>query len=277
MREHFYKGLEMSQNVIIQEKDNAVVIQFTGIDLTQATDLVVRLGNEGGGYTDVSLANDPDNVVIEDSTTLKVYAGDLFLSASEFNIEVTYFDADSTYGTLIAGKEIGNLPRVEVSGYSNIITYESLPEFANSFVDYYEFIDYCYKRRLPVPSTTSQGQQCLLDAMDYLLTFESNMQGYRSEKGQNLMWPRRGVCLYGYQFPDDEIPDSIKKAQMEAAAYAVNNELMVNEVLSNVKKEKIDVLETEYFEAGVRTKVNLPRVLAHLGPLMLDNNVLVRS
>lgn len=64
---------------------------------------------------------------------------------------------------------------------------------------------------------------------------------------QSLQWPRINVIVgNGYYFPTDTIPQRIKDAQCELALIALSAELAPN-VSAGIKREKVDVLETEYF------------------------------
>jgi hypothetical protein len=262
----------MSLNTVIQNLDNPIVMQFTGVDLTQATNIRVKIGTPLSG-TIVDSDTAPGIVVITSPTVLTINAGSLFLQALNTHVEVVYFDSDYPEGLMIAGRQVGSTELISVDGFSTVVEYNpSTISVANSYVTAITFIDYCYKRGLPVPRTAADADRCLLDAMDYLSQFEQQMQGYRSSREQRLAFPRRGVSLYGWLLQSDEIPDEIKRAQMEAASYAVNNPLLHSETVSNIRREKLDVLETEYFQGGQRTTVRLSRVMACLAPLLSDTS-----
>jgi hypothetical protein len=78
--------------------------------------------------------------------------------------------------------------------------------------------------------------------------------GVRAGRGQGLGWPREGaVDGDGLVIGDDEIPAEVREAVCEAAL----RELADPGVLSGdesaqgaVKRERVDVIETEYFEGG---------------------------
>lgn len=63
---------------------------------------------------------------------------------------------------------------------------------------------------------------------------------------QNLAWPRYDVVIDGVTLARSPIPQRIKDAQCELALIALSADLAPN-VSAGIKREKVDVLETEYF------------------------------
>lgn len=63
---------------------------------------------------------------------------------------------------------------------------------------------------------------------------------------QAMQWPRIGVLIDGHSLDTDTIPQRLKDAQCELALIAMGSDLAPN-VSAGVKREKVDVLETEYF------------------------------
>ena len=83
---------------------------------------------------------------------------------------------------------------------------------------------------------------------------------------QSMEWPRDYVEISGYLFPFDEIPQRIKDAQCELALIALSADLAPS-VAAGVKREKLDVLETEYFAgapAGTTVYTAVNNLLADL-------------
>jgi hypothetical protein len=66
---------------------------------------------------------------------------------------------------------------------------------------------------------------------------------------QPLEWPRYDVDVSGYTFPYDQIPQRLKDACCELALRALSGDL-AEDFTSGVKREKVDVLETEYFQGA---------------------------
>lgn len=148
---------------------------------------------------------------------------------------------------------------------------------SNSFVDDAAYVAYAALNGLTIAPTAEQREIDLLTGMNYLLGKEDLFQGYRVTSTQSTFFPRTDVYLFGWSINSDTIPELIKKAQMEAAAYNTSGTLLSNTVMNNVESEKVDVLEVTYFKGGSRSNVNLQRVNVHLKPLYKDANKLVRT
>lgn len=149
-----------------------------------------------------------------------------------------------------------------------IIEDGSIVAGAESFVTAAEFTDYADKRGGEYPATEAEQEQLLRLAVDYLFREERKMQGYRVSEDQDLMYPRSGVCRYGFTVASDEIPQELKNAQIEAALYQNENELLINSSGQNVKKGKLDVMEIEYVSGDSYNSGSFQRVEAYLDPLL---------
>ena len=148
---------------------------------------------------------------------------------------------------------------------------------SNSFVTDAEYTAYAALKGLTVGVDAAAREIDLLAGMDYLLKHEPCMQGRRVSSTQSVLFPRVGVWLFGYSVNSDVIHDYVKNSQMEAAAYNTSGTLLSNTTITNKQKEKVDVLEVEYFKGGSRSNVNLQRVNVYLEPLLEDTNKLVRT
>lgn len=83
---------------------------------------------------------------------------------------------------------------------------------------------------------------------------------------QSMQWPRAGVEICGYPAPGDYIPPRLKDAQCELALISLTADLAPN-VAAGVKREKLDVIETEYFAgapAGTTVYTGVNNLLADL-------------
>ena len=261
----------MSQNLVIPNKDNKVVFVFGGIDLTAATNIVVNFGAET-----YSLISDPLLVVVNSATELSLDLSSTTEVGQKY-ITVTYIDGASVNGTDITSRELGNLGRIIVAiGTQLIIEDGTVVANANSLVSDEEYKAYADLRGLTIAPTQPEREAHLVAAMDYLHSIESKIQGCRLNKDQTLLFPRRGVCLYGHSVPSDHIPNEIKNAQMEAAFYQTSNSLLTNSSNDNIRSEKMDTLQVEYFAGGSMTTTDLQRVNAQLGSLLKPTNTLTR-
>lgn len=124
---------------------------------------------------------------------------------------------------------------------------------ANSYVSEAELDSYTTSRGITL---TKDLSQLLLQAMDYI---ESKQ--YKSEplsSTQSTVFPRMGVG----------IPRNIKQAQIMLAVAADATELMAATTEAQVKKEKVDVIETEYFEGASNASPLLTTVNELLAPYL---------
>jgi len=83
---------------------------------------------------------------------------------------------------------------------------------------------------------------------------------------QNMQWPRIGVVIDGFVLDVDVIPQRLKDAQCELALIALSADLAPS-VSAGIKREKVDVLETEYFAgapAGTTVYTAVNNLLADL-------------
>lgn len=253
----------MSQNLVIANKDNLVVFEFGGIDLTLADDIKVQFGTES-----YSLLLNPSIVMVTAAECLS-----LNLSATsevgKVFATVTYFDGGSVNGTDITSQELGNSDQIVVAiGSQLIIEDGSVVTDANSFATDEEFKTYTNLRCFAVPATQPAREALLVLAMDYLFSKEQQMQGCRVSSEQELPYPRSGVVANCFNVAGDSIPKSLKQAQMELALQASTSELLISASVNNVSKEKLGDLEVEYFSGGAWSSVRTDRADAYLDPLM---------
>jgi hypothetical protein len=116
---------------------------------------------------------------------------------------------------------------------------------ANSYVTTAEAVVYAAARGLTI--TEDKAAVYLVLSTDYLETFACKYQGEPTYPTQALQWPRTGVVFGKTAFPDDQIPNKLKQAQMQAVVEQANGfNLMPSTDGRIVKREKVDVLETEY-------------------------------
>lgn len=265
----------MSQNLVIPNKDNKVVFVFTGIDLTQSTNIVVDFGTET-----YSTTTTPTQVIVSSATELSL---DLSSTGEVGKVfaTVTYFDGASVNGTDITSQALGNSEKIVVAiGTQLIIEDGSIVANANSFVTDAEFNIYANLRNLEVPATQPDRESLLVLAMDYLFSKEQEFKGSRVSAAQLLPYPRIGVCALGFNIPSDAIPLSLKSAQMELAIQANASALLVTGDVQNLASFNVDGVYSEsYFSGGNWTQVRTERADAYLDPLTKNNgsnNMMVR-
>lgn len=156
---------------------------------------------------------------------------------------------------------------------------------SNTYVGVEEARDYALARGVVLSADDGVVGAQLIQAMDYVESFRAKYQGRKTwprpgmdaghPHAQALQWPRTGVVLdCNYNLPDNVIPQELKQAQMQAAIEVHNGfVLMPSSDGRVVKKEKVDVIETEYMTAdevgggGVIGSASFPVLEALLEPL----------
>lgn len=256
----------MSQNLVIPNKDNKVVLVFGGIDLTQSTNIIIEFGAET-----YSTALNPTLVIIESSTELSL---DLSSTAEVGRVfaKVTYVDGGSVNGTDITSRELGNLDQIIVAvGTQLVIEDGSIVDNANSFAADSEFKSYADLRGFSIPSTQPERESLLILAMDYIFSVESKMQGHRVDKAQALPYPRYGVCANNFDVASNSIPPDLKMAQIELAVQAGESDILISEQSQSLASFSVDGVYSEsYFSGGSWTQVRTDRADAYLNKFLVN-------
>lgn len=125
---------------------------------------------------------------------------------------------------------------------------------ANTYVEVADVDTFCENRGLTAWASlsTANKEEAILRAMDYIESLY--FKGSKSDPENPLVWPR--YMDYETGIDEDEIPKRLKYAVCQAAYEESQSpgELQGN-YDDNVKREKIDVIETEYFSAKPSQKV----------------------
>lgn len=104
---------------------------------------------------------------------------------------------------------------------------------ANSYVSVTDFDAYTMARGIAI---TGNPEQLLLSAMDVLESKQYKSEPVKAD--QSTKWPRMGLG----------VPRDIKLAQIMLAINADSSIPITDTPTAAVKKEKVDVVEVEYFE-----------------------------
>lgn len=139
---------------------------------------------------------------------------------------------------------------------------------ANSFVTDAEYTAYTTARALTVGTTAALREIELIKSMDYLFNQEPNMKGRRTLDAQENAYPRQDVFIRGVLLANNAIPTELKNAQMEGGAAANGFDLLINNSETDAKRQKLDVLEIEFFEGGSWVIARIERVDNYLKPLL---------
>lgn len=148
---------------------------------------------------------------------------------------------------------------------------------ANSYVSRQLLIDYAAARGITLTDVDATDVFAI-KAMDYLSMYDTKWKGEQVEPGvQNLAWPRKNVFLGSswVAFDPTFIPNQLVRAQLELALQSQKGIDLVPTTDAStafIKREKVDVIETEYSEAiALQLLGQLPRfpiVDALIEPLM---------
>ena len=140
---------------------------------------------------------------------------------------------------------------------------------ANSYIDDAFLTAYAAERGLTLPATVGEREVLLINAMDYIESYADKFKGQRTDPAnQELQWPREDVTIYGEDLDKNTIPKELKRAHAQAAVEASNADLFFKDDGTRVKKEKLDVLEVEYFEGGSSGQPFFEKVTKLIDPLL---------
>lgn len=144
----------------------------------------------------------------------------------------------------------------------------SIVDGANSYVTLAEIRAYCEARGLELPEEDAGVEVMAVQAFDYLEAM-NGWKGCPVQPNQRTAWPRDGVVIGTYQLPSTEIPWQLKEAQCQATYEATVTDLMPNPTAA-IKREKVDVLETEYQDGASSTygETSFPKVDAKIKCLL---------
>ena len=141
---------------------------------------------------------------------------------------------------------------------------------ANSYVTLDELTEYATARKIELPVDNTDLTALLLDAYDFVSTYEDYFAGTRvSPLEQTGAWPRKEVVVYGAQFPKDEIPTLVKTAQIQiAVAASTGIALFPSQTSASVSRETVGPITTVYASDWVESTLPVfSNVEATLNPL----------
>lgn len=139
---------------------------------------------------------------------------------------------------------------------------------ANSFATVVELQAFATLRAVTLSTDNAVLEALLINSTIYLEQFRTKYQGAMVSADQVLQWPRSGVSVNGFDIGSDAIPAQLKNAQMQTALESVSADLFGSVTTgASIKKEKVDVLEVEYFEGGGSSSTTFPEINLYLKPL----------
>jgi hypothetical protein len=151
---------------------------------------------------------------------------------------------------------------------------------ATSYVTLVEARAFATSRGITLPAADADLEVLLTKSMDYLEGLRYRFKGSRTfgldGTGPYLQWPRTGVNIDGVDIATTTIPKELKSVQCQLAIEFMTLDVMATQSGQVVRRERVDVIETEY-AVGTRSTTEriprpfMPRVDALLRPLV--NNV----
>lgn len=140
---------------------------------------------------------------------------------------------------------------------------------ANSYATRAELIAFAALRGVTIPDVDASDVH-LIKAMDYLETLASRYVGTRTYETQLLSWPRTDAFFRDIDYPVDEIPTTLKKAQLQLAVYSFQGIDLAPAVHEKfVISETVGPISTTYSQAvNTNSQPFFPLVDAWLSPLL---------
>ena len=123
-------------------------------------------------------------------------------------------------------------------------------EEANSYIDSSYLDGYFFAERKTKWEKLSQDvQDSLLVSATQFIDLSYKWIGSRKSHEQGLNWPRVGACYPETEQLIEGVPKAVLKATAEAVVLMLSGwENLFSVMQAQVKKEKMAVFETEYFE-----------------------------
>jgi hypothetical protein len=144
---------------------------------------------------------------------------------------------------------------------------------ANSFVTRDDVAAYCLNRGYSFSITdTDKADQAIIRAGDWLKnTNRVTYRGSLISATQTMPWPRQDASFYrGPTIANNVVPQCVKDAQCELAYRTLAGTNLQPDLARGgaTKREKLDVLEVEYFD-GAPPETVIQSVLGMLSPVTL--------
>lgn len=141
---------------------------------------------------------------------------------------------------------------------------------SNTYVSDAEYAAYAAARGATIGSDATAREIELIKSMDYIESYRDRFKGSKVSSTQSLQWPRVNVFIDGYSIDSDEIPDELKNAQMETGMILNSTEILNTGATQNISKEKVDVLDVEYFNGGSWETTRTDTIDVYLDVLLVN-------
>jgi len=124
---------------------------------------------------------------------------------------------------------------------------------ANSYVTAEAVRAYADLRGAILPESDSELEALIVLACDWVDSFRSAFQSRKTDPEQDRQFPRWRVVTDGYIWPNDSIPSMVISAQSQAVVDSATGVSLTTTGEAQVKREKVDKIEVEYFEKTTGT------------------------
>jgi len=124
------------------------------------------------------------------------------------------------------------------------------------------------------------AEQQILNATRYIEAFRARFQGWKSDNGQSMQWPRSGVIIDGSSIGSDVIPQDLIDAQVFAAYENAQGQILQSSSSgrSLASEEIVRGVKDSYFNTGaVEGSPILVRVNDSLNPLLKSDGSTMRG
>jgi hypothetical protein len=129
---------------------------------------------------------------------------------------------------------------------------------ADSFCPRQEYIAYAASKGVIIADDTEADVE-LVRAAEFIGAHEPNLKGDKIARDQPLAYPRKNLVLEGFEWGADEIPRQVILCQM-ALALDIHAGIDLYNPSPNpnraTRREKVDVIEVEYFGKNGGIKMN---------------------
>lgn len=146
---------------------------------------------------------------------------------------------------------------------------------SNTYVDKTFIINYAADRGVIIANDDPNLENQIHLFMDFLEAQE--YEAARTDpENQNLAFPRTGLIIDGVEIGANTIPSILKKVEAEGVLLIRSGFDFAPLLEGNIKREKFDVFEVEYTDAGKRESPVPTAVMRYLRKLLSGRSGLIR-
>ena len=155
-------------------------------------------------------------------------------------------------------------------------------EDANSYMTLADARSLADTMAVDLPVDDTEAEKAIIKATQYINSFEKRIDGTRVNPLQSTSFPRKDATVNCEPFPDNEIPNAIKRAVIVASGFYGQGQDMFGGVDNgrSIAREKVADLEVAYFENGATaSSISSSQIESIMSMFMCNsfgsNNILV--